>query len=77
MKVVPLEGTTLTVPELVEVGTRSFFADGIYLGTPRIHRGRSGANEQTKSKFFSAAFAPKRSIHFSTLSITSKEAFSN
>ncbi len=28
-----------TVPELVEIGSESFFADGIYLGGPRIHRG--------------------------------------
>ena len=27
------------VPELVEIGHESFFADGIYLGGPRIHRG--------------------------------------
>ena len=27
------------VPELVEIGDGSFFADGIYLGGPRIHRG--------------------------------------
>ena len=27
------------VPELVTVGNESFFADGIYLGGPRIHRG--------------------------------------
>jgi non-ribosomal peptide synthetase-like protein len=28
-----------TVPELVEIGTETFFADGIYLGGPRIHQG--------------------------------------
>lgn len=28
------------VPELVEIGSDSFFADGIYLGGPRIARGR-------------------------------------
>ena len=28
-----------TIPELVEVGDGSFFADGIYLGGPRVHRG--------------------------------------
>jgi len=28
-----------TVPELIEIGAESFFADGIYLGGPRIHRG--------------------------------------
>jgi non-ribosomal peptide synthetase-like protein len=28
-----------TVPELIEIGRESFFADGIYLGGPRIHRG--------------------------------------
>lgn len=28
-----------TVPEMIEVGAGSFFADGIYLGGPRIHRG--------------------------------------
>ena len=28
-----------TIPELVEVGPGSFFADGIYLGGPRVHRG--------------------------------------
>ncbi len=28
-----------TVPELVELGSCTFFADGIYLGAPRIHRG--------------------------------------
>jgi non-ribosomal peptide synthetase-like protein len=27
------------VPELVEIGRDTFFADGIYLGGPRIHRG--------------------------------------
>jgi non-ribosomal peptide synthetase-like protein len=27
------------VPELVEIGDESFFADGIYLGGPRVHRG--------------------------------------
>jgi len=27
------------VPELIEIGSESFFADGIYLGGPRIHRG--------------------------------------
>ncbi|MBM4092407.1 MAG: amino acid adenylation domain-containing protein, partial [Planctomycetes bacterium] len=27
------------VPELVEIGKESFFADGIYLGGPRLHRG--------------------------------------
>ncbi len=27
------------VPELVEIGPETFFADGIYLGGPRIHRG--------------------------------------
>ena len=28
-----------TIPELVEIGPESFLADGIYLGSPRIHRG--------------------------------------
>jgi non-ribosomal peptide synthetase-like protein len=28
-----------TVPELVEIGSEAFFADGIYLGVPTIHRG--------------------------------------
>lgn len=28
-----------TVPELLEVGDECFFADGIYLGRPRLHRG--------------------------------------
>ena len=28
-----------TVPELVDIGTETFFADGIYLGGPRIHQG--------------------------------------
>ncbi|MDY3554423.1 amino acid adenylation domain-containing protein [Gemmata sp. JC717] len=28
-----------TVPELVELGPGTFFADGIYLGAPRVHRG--------------------------------------
>ena len=27
------------VPELVEIGGETFFADGIYLGGPRIHQG--------------------------------------
>ena len=27
------------VPELIEIGDESFFADGIYLGGPRVHRG--------------------------------------
>ncbi|HSB08175.1 MAG TPA: amino acid adenylation domain-containing protein [Blastocatellia bacterium] len=27
------------VPELIEIGRESFFADGIYLGGPRVHRG--------------------------------------
>jgi non-ribosomal peptide synthetase-like protein len=27
------------VPELIDIGRESFFADGIYLGGPRIHRG--------------------------------------
>jgi len=27
------------VPELVEIGDESFFADGVYLGGPRVHRG--------------------------------------
>jgi len=27
------------VPELIEIGRASFFADGIYLGGPRLHRG--------------------------------------
>jgi non-ribosomal peptide synthetase-like protein len=27
------------VPELIEIGDECFFADGIYLGGPRIHRG--------------------------------------
>jgi len=35
------EISTITdvVPELVEIGEESFFADGIYLGGPRVHRG--------------------------------------
>jgi non-ribosomal peptide synthetase-like protein len=28
-----------TIPELVEIGPVSFFADGIYLGGPRLHQG--------------------------------------
>jgi non-ribosomal peptide synthetase-like protein len=28
-----------TIPELVEIGTETFFADGIYLGGPHIHKG--------------------------------------
>lgn len=28
-----------TVPELVDIGDRTFFADGIYVGGPRLHRG--------------------------------------
>jgi non-ribosomal peptide synthetase-like protein len=28
-----------TVPELIEIGPESFFADGVYLGGPRVHRG--------------------------------------
>lgn len=39
------------VPELIEIGDETFFADGIYLGGPRVHRGtvtlamtRLGAN---------------------------------
>ena len=28
-----------TIPELVTLGSGSFFADGIYLGGPRVHRG--------------------------------------
>lgn len=28
-----------TVPELVELGSGTFFADGIYLGAPHVHRG--------------------------------------
>jgi len=28
-----------TIPELVEIGGQTFFADGIYLGGPRIHQG--------------------------------------
>ena len=28
-----------TIPELVEIGPEAFFADGIYLGVPTIHRG--------------------------------------
>ena len=27
------------VPELIEIGPETFFADGIYLGGPRVHRG--------------------------------------
>jgi len=27
------------IPELIEIGEESFFADGIYLGGPRVHRG--------------------------------------
>ena len=27
------------VPELIEIGRETFFADGIYLGGPRVHRG--------------------------------------
>jgi len=35
------EISTITdvVPELIEIGRQTFFADGIYLGGPRIHRG--------------------------------------
>jgi non-ribosomal peptide synthetase-like protein len=28
-----------TVPELVEIGAWTFFADGVYIGGPRLHRG--------------------------------------
>jgi len=28
-----------TVPELVAIGSETFFADGVYLGSPRVHRG--------------------------------------
>src|SRR5581483_10809033 len=28
-----------TVPELLEIGDWTFFADGIYIGGPRLHRG--------------------------------------
>ena len=28
-----------TVPESVTIGQRNFFADGIYIGSPRVHRG--------------------------------------
>ena len=47
------EISTITdvVPELIDIGDESFFADGIYLGGPRVHRGtvtlartRLGAN---------------------------------
>ncbi len=35
------EISTITdvVPELIEIGDESFFADGIYLGGPRVHQG--------------------------------------
>jgi non-ribosomal peptide synthetase-like protein len=35
------EISTITdvVPELIEIGRETFFADGIYLGGPRVHRG--------------------------------------
>lgn len=35
------EISTITdvIPELIEIGEESFFADGIYLGGPRVHRG--------------------------------------
>jgi non-ribosomal peptide synthetase-like protein len=35
------EISTITdvVPELIEIGRETFFADGIYLGGPRLHRG--------------------------------------
>jgi non-ribosomal peptide synthetase-like protein len=34
-----ISGLIDTVPELVEIGPRTFCADGIYLGGPRLHRG--------------------------------------
>ncbi len=42
MKVGPgceLSGLIDTIPEMVEIGARTFCADGIYLGGPRIHQG--------------------------------------
>jgi non-ribosomal peptide synthetase-like protein len=34
-----ISGLIDTVPELIEIGDRTFCADGIYLGGPRVHRG--------------------------------------
>ncbi len=46
-----ISGLIDTVPELIEIGEKTFCADGIYLGGPRVHRGtvelatvRLGAN---------------------------------
>lgn len=46
-----ISGLIDTVPELIEIGDKTFCADGIYLGGPRVHRGtvelatvRLGAN---------------------------------
>ena len=34
-----ISGLIDTVPELIEIGDKTFCADGIYLGGPRVHRG--------------------------------------
>jgi predicted LPLAT superfamily acyltransferase len=39
-----------TVPELVETGPEVFFADGIYLGVPTIHRGTVSCGMTTFGK---------------------------
>jgi non-ribosomal peptide synthetase-like protein len=38
------------IPELVEIGEESFFADGIYLGRPWLHRGTLTAARTTLAK---------------------------
>jgi non-ribosomal peptide synthetase-like protein len=38
------------IPELVEIGEESFFADGIYLGRPWLHRGTITCARTTLSK---------------------------
>ncbi|MFY9824500.1 MAG: amino acid adenylation domain-containing protein [Thermoanaerobaculia bacterium] len=38
------------IPELIEIGDESFFADGIYLGRPWLHRGTITAARTTLSK---------------------------
>ena len=38
------------VPELVSIGDESFFADGIYLGTPRLDRGTVSCGETLLSR---------------------------
>ncbi|HZS07641.1 MAG TPA: amino acid adenylation domain-containing protein [Blastocatellia bacterium] len=38
------------VPEHIEIGAETFFADGIYLGGPRVHRGTVTLNETRLGK---------------------------